>query len=191
MNERGVELDHSALVWIENSLARGLAISTAFLERGVLSTMRCIACLPRDTPTDSLYDFDDGDREMRRTKGVEILKAFLEHRYEKAAVFVVEDELASPDDEWIREQGLDFAHFARGDELYHWLPLWPPIDADRMDDFLGESSSGYPTNGFVLRMTVADFDGIKESPPAIADAVDAVVVSAYDDMAYIAAFPSP
>jgi hypothetical protein len=74
----------------------------------------------------------------------------------------------------------------------HWLLLDDALSTKELDGFLGESTSGYPTNAFVLRETASEFAaaiGTEVSPSAIADAVEAVVVSAYDDIAYVAAIP--
>src|SRR5207302_1267825 len=46
----GVELGEIGLTWIERSLSGGLAISEAFLERAVLSSMTCLALVPSETP---------------------------------------------------------------------------------------------------------------------------------------------
>jgi hypothetical protein len=187
--EVGIELGDAGLRWVEQSLDEGLAISEAFLGRSILRSMRCIALVPSDTPLHLLDDLAADSFPSRRRVGLEHLASFLEQCCKEGGIFVVEDELANPDDEWIREQGLGFPHFACEEELYHWLALWPATGTETIEEFLNEATAGYPTNAFVLRSSVDEFDKAKESPSAVAAAVDAVVVSAYDDVAYVAAIP--
>jgi hypothetical protein len=192
--EVGVELGPMGLDWVKKSLSRGLAISEAFLELETLSSMACVALVSPDTPPQLLRDPEQWQLHSRPASTLPLLAAFLEERTSaEGGVLVVENELARPSDPWIKERGLDYPHFTRGDELYHWVALEKAVDAEIIDGFLGESTHGVRTNGFVLQMSSAEFGervSTEVAPEKVAEAVDSVVVSAYDDFVYIAAFPA-
>jgi hypothetical protein len=186
----GISLGKKGRVWVAASLSDGLAISEAVLATDTLDSWEYRALVPADTPP-SVYERPEYGGVGYRVTGLHLLLAFFERFLLDETVLIAEDELFSPDDEWVREQGgLQFNAFVYETRLYHWLTLRKGISIGRLSDFLDESTSGYPTNMFLLNVSEsARFAGDIRTglaPSQIATNVDVVIVGAYDDEAYIA-----
>jgi hypothetical protein len=150
-----------------------------------------VALVPESTPPAVLARPQDGG-VGRRDVSLDLLASFLRTILDgDKAVLIAEDELASPDAEWVQKQEFQFGQFMHDSNFYHWLPLSESISVTEISDFLDESTSGYPTNMFLLEglsgATVAAQAEEELSPSEIIESVYAAIVSAYDDEAYIAA----
>ncbi len=177
---------------MERSLAQGLGMSEAFLRSGQLKTMQTVALVPPETPSQVLSDPEQGGVTTRE-RALEILTAFVNERCANSqhCTLLVEDELLHSDDDYFRKTQFAAPVFVSGLDVYHWLHVRRDTSVREIASLLTEATSGYPTNMFLLTdASEQRVTGMNSLPSVIARDVDAVIVSAYDDEAFIAAITS-
>lgn len=197
MEAAGIPVEGAARTWVRDSLGEGLGLSRRVLAAGDPATrggeLLALAGAPAGMRKEALglrASLEDGV-EGSFAGAVAGLAALLGANPgggpgsgSRAAgrVLVIEDELSPPGDPVLADHA-DHV-FLCGSEVFHWRPVDAALDAAAVTELLGSSTSGYPTNGFVVTADTSawgPFAALSEADlDRLAASVEAVVVSAYD-----------
>lgn len=183
--QRGARVEGAAHAWIAESLGEGLGLSARVLAAADLGAGEVWALAgPGSTPArlgsrGALVDGVEGSFAA----AVAALAAHLGAAAARGGrLLVIEDELSPPGDPVLHDHADHVV--LNGSEVFHWRAVTSALDAAALTELLGSATSGYPTNGFVLAADPAGwgpFQPLAESDvDALAAAVEAVVVAAYD-----------
>jgi hypothetical protein len=178
--------DEAARKWLESKLRIGGALARAALQMGVPKDGE-IALIAGHLAAPPHVEFE-GSAGVYQNHSDEVLNATLRKWIGNTdGYLIVEDDLATPDDVSVRDRSGET--FVAGRDVYHWLALESPNDAD-LADFVRGGASGYPTIAFIVtriteppwRSGALDDFGMARLTRAIA----VVIVSAFDDEGWVA-----
>jgi hypothetical protein len=171
--------------WVSRSLERGRTLARLVLAYRDISRGDVSAEQPRDLSSHAITEaFDGGGLPQARQAREATLRVFAEMADQDAeGILLVEDELGRPDDPAVMRS--PYHALIHDDEVFPWVPL--PQDPPELARFLSWSTSGYPTNAFLLRQ-----DQMPETSPVGIDALEelacgirAILVGAFDGEGYV------
>jgi len=192
-----LDLGDPGRAWVRDSLAAGKLLSRHVLGRLNIDEGSTFALGLSEEEGHDQRDLElslgDLSESLLEASAESLLALITELRNKgNAHLFVVENDLAKPDDPAIVGRPLGSVVFA-ADTVYHLQDLADLDTQDGLIKFLGSSASGYPLNGFVMRSKsneeLSQAFRTKRLGPVIAG-IDAIVNSVFDNSGFSVWLPN-
>jgi hypothetical protein len=164
--------------WLRESLSQGALLSSAALAGLPLDDGEAAALVPEDFHGSPVFTESAGVRAAGADAGLARWLA----ASGRAGTLVIEDELARPGDPVLSR--LTAPYLTEEGRVY-WFVGIEPSAAERGVTRLHESSSGYPTNAFVLSVPVDHVTAIGPLAERLPTILRAIVVAAFDAESFV------
>lgn len=177
-----------ARAWIERSLAAGQAVSASVLAQVVPDGGHARLWVSESVDPDRMPTFREGGVAKESEAVGWLLQEIDEMAARGARCLVVEDALSRPSDPALKRSGLPAAFL--DESVLAWCEL-PAVPGNDLPGEVIRVGGGFPTNAFVVSASASDL-GLSDRqqlpagfPKAVADSVEAVVVSIHDGESYL------
>jgi hypothetical protein len=180
-------LGEEGLAWIRDSLGRGRGLSRTLLSVRSIENGTCFALVH---PESQLADFDQGGTGISHAAKRELGRFLAEAtEYRGQNTLVVEDELALDTDPNADPHAELVADGQGG--IFYWMAVTPSTVAAG-PDFIDMSSSGFPTNAFLLGGSIDDLGVqagrvrcVERLARTLQASLIAVIVAAFDAESWV------
>jgi len=182
---RRCDLGEEGKRWVSQSLERGHALARLVMTYLDISRGTVFAELPEDFSLRAVAQaLTDGGLARAKESREATLEALVETgRQSTEDVLLVEDEFGRPHDPAVMRR--PYPALVQDDEVYPWTHL--PQTPQDLARFLSISSSGYPTNAFLLgrdQMPSTSSVGI-DFLEGLARGIRNILVGAFDGESYV------
>ena len=187
------DISPGGAAWVRASLERGRALSAAVLEAVDLAAGGAVAVVPAGTSPERTAALATGGLAVVHDAADELDAVLSEGVGGRPCTLLVEDAHALASDAWVTARHRPGVATV-GDVVVQWLAL--PARPGEAGAFVRRKGGGYPTNAFVVAATPAELGldppgPLDALPAAVAAAVEAVVVAAYDAESFVVWRPAP